>query len=95
MWVKLHVATKSCLPPLQRTALEFHFSTHSVPAPRHVPQCQLGGRARHLCSPKSPVANVQNKEAVFGVSAVPAGIRVPVTLSSHREKADVALVMGV
>lgn len=47
------------------------------------------------CSPKSPVANVQNKEAVFGVSAVPAGIWVPVTLSSHREKADVALVMGV
>lgn len=44
-------------------------------------------------SPKSPVANVQNKEAVFGVPAVPASIRVPVTFSSNCEKAYVALVM--
>lgn len=86
------MASKSCLPPLQRTALEFHFSTHSVPTPRQVPQCQLDGRARHLFSPKSPVANVQNKEAAFGV---PADIRVPVALGSNCEKADVALVMGV
>ena len=81
---------KSCPPPLQRTALEFHSPTHSILALRQVPQSQLGDRASHsfmLPSLQWQMYRIKRRPS----AAAPAGIKVPVTLTKGFVKANVTL----